>query len=140
MAPLVGSQALERPGEGWIRYLRRIIGMKQAQLASRLGISRQSLHRIETAEVEGRVTLRSLRRVAEQLGCRVEYVLIPECGSTDELVRRQAARLAERRVKDIATSMELEGQGLGPEELSRMRDELQAELMQDTPSRLWEEA
>ena len=133
--PLVGSHLLATPGEGWLRYIRRILGMTQAQLAVRLGIRPPSLQRIERAEIDGGVTLKTMRRVAEQLGCRVEYVLIPESGSFDELVRRRAAKLAERSVGDVSTSMDLEGQGLDDNELARLRDDLIAQLLRDTPKK-----
>lgn len=136
--PLIGTRVLDMPGEGWLRYVRRILGMTQSQLATRLGIKPQSLQRIEKAEIDGGVTLKTMRRVAEQLGCRVEYILVPESGSFEELVRRRAAKLAARNVGDVSRSMDLEGQGLNDDKLTRIRDDLIAQLMRETPSRLWE--
>jgi predicted DNA-binding mobile mystery protein A len=138
IAPLIGSHLLDRPGEGWLKYIREILGMTQAQLATRLGIKPQSLQRIEKAEADGAVTLKTMRRVAKQLGCRVEYTLIPESGSFVELLRRRAARLAKHQVRDVASSMDLEEQGLSHEELARLRDDLIAQLQRESPSRLWE--
>ncbi len=138
ISPLIGSHALDRPPIGWMKHVREILGMTQAQLAKRLDIKPQSLQRIEKAEADGAVTLKTMNRVASQLGCRLEYVLIPESGSYVELVRRRAARLAEKRIRDVSATMELEDQGVDDAELARMREELTARLLQDTPAKLWE--
>jgi predicted DNA-binding mobile mystery protein A len=83
------------PRGGWVRAIREALGMTQAQLGARAGISRQSVQDFERAEADRRITLDSLDRLARAMGCRVAYALVPEGGTLDDLRERRADALAE---------------------------------------------
>ena len=68
---------IPRPERGWVNAIRRALGMTEAQLAERMGITQSSLHRLESSEAAGTIGLDSLRRAAEALDCEVAYVLVP---------------------------------------------------------------
>jgi hypothetical protein len=53
---------------------------------------------LEKSEKDGSVTLKTLRRAAEILGCRLVYVLVPE-RPLDEVVTERAKLVAERQSK-----------------------------------------
>lgn len=125
------------PRAGWVRAMRESLGMTQAQLASRLGISRQSVQDLEKAEAERRITLDSLDRLAQAMGCRVVYALMPEAGTPDDLLARRADEVASAMLKPADHSMRLEGQGASAEELERQRNLLVAALLRDNPRKLW---
>ncbi|MBV8446883.1 MAG: mobile mystery protein A, partial [Hyphomicrobiales bacterium] len=65
------------PPRGWIRAIRDALGMTTVQLARRLGVSQPRITELEKSELSGSISLRSLRRAAEALGCQVVYVLVP---------------------------------------------------------------
>lgn len=125
------------PRSGWVRAIRESLGMGQAQLASRIGVSRQSVHDLEKAEAERRITLDSLDRLARAMGCRVVYSLVPETGTLDDLLGRRAKELAAALLKPTDHSMKLEGQGVGKDEMERQRKLLVEALLRGSPRKLW---
>ena len=52
--------------------------MTSGQLAKRLGVQQPRVIELERGEVSGNITVRSLERAAEALGCELVYVLVPE--------------------------------------------------------------
>ena len=74
-------EAASPPRGGWVRAIREALGMTQAQLGARAGISRQSVQDFERAEADRRITLESLDKLARAMGCRLVYALVPENGS-----------------------------------------------------------
>ena len=58
-----------------IRQRRIELGMSTTELAYLLGRSQSTLVRLEQSESEGRISLASLGRVAEALGCKLDYKL-----------------------------------------------------------------
>jgi predicted DNA-binding mobile mystery protein A len=127
-----------RPSKGWLRAIRNALGMTSAQLARRLGVSQPRIVELEQSEVSGKVTLNTLQRAAEALGCRLVYVLVPE-KPLAETVRERAELLAERQQSDIEHTMRLEDQAVSSKTASReLRDRLIEQLLR-RPARLWDE-
>ena len=123
------------PKSGWIRAIRMALGMTQQELALRMGITAQSVFRLETNERSGNIRLDSLRRAADALGCDLAYTLVPRAGSLEQTVRRQAAAVLDRRRSTVDRTMSLEDQRA---ELSASaRDELVSLLASDYP--IWKD-
>jgi predicted DNA-binding mobile mystery protein A len=93
---LVGVEAAVgvRPPEGWIRTIRKALGMSTPELADRMSISHQRAWKLERTELEDSLRLSTLRRAAEALNCRLVYVLVPE-EPLEDMVMRQAQRKTE---------------------------------------------
>lgn len=68
------------PQKGWLRGLRQTLNMNLVQISRRLGVSKQSVARLEANEADGSITLRSLRRAAEAMDCYVVYAVLPKAG------------------------------------------------------------
>ena len=83
------------PRSGWVRAMREALGMSQAQLATRAGISRATVQKLELAEGRRRITLDSLDRLAAALGCQVAIALVPHGGSLEGLREHAANAKAE---------------------------------------------
>jgi predicted DNA-binding mobile mystery protein A len=127
-----------RPPKGWLRAIRDALGMTTAQLARRLGVSQPRIVELEQSEVSGSVTLHTLQRAAEALGCRLVYVLVPE-RPLAEVVRERAEFLAERQSTAVQHSMRLEDQAVPDRRASK---ELRRQAIDDLlrrPARLWDE-
>src|ERR1700722_10624100 len=84
-----------RPPKGWLRAIRDALGMTTAQFGRRLGVSQPRIVELEQSEVTGGVTLHTLQRAAEALGCRLVYALVPD-RPLAETVRDPANLVAER--------------------------------------------
>ena len=129
---------VSRPPKGWVRAVRDALGMTTAQLAKRLGVSQPRIVEIEQTEVSGTVTLHTLQRAAEALGCRLVYALIPD-KPLAEIVRKRAEEIAGRRSTAVEHTMRLEDQAVPDKEAAReLREHMIEELMR-RPARLWDD-
>jgi predicted DNA-binding mobile mystery protein A len=127
-----------RPPKGWLRAIRDALGMTTAQFARRLGVSQPRIIELEQSEVSGGVTLNTLQRAAEALGCRLVYVLIPEKPLT-ETVSERAELIAERQLKAVEQTMRLEDQSVKDTTAAKdLRRQFVDELLR-RPARLWDE-
>ncbi len=97
------------PRSGWIRAIRDALGMSTSELARRMGLSKARVGQIEKGEREHTITLDTLERAAEALGCRVEYVLVPR-EPLDDLVWAQAKAKARAEIAAVDHTMEIENQ------------------------------
>jgi predicted DNA-binding mobile mystery protein A len=133
--PLAGAS---RPPGGWVRAIRETLGMTTRQLADRMGISQPTLVRLEKSEAAGTITLSSLERAAQALGCRVVYALVPH-KPLAETIENRAFALAEAQLAAVEQTMRLEAQGVSdPKQRKQARRQLAQDLLR-RPARLWDE-
>ena len=133
-----GPEAAMPPRGGWVRAIREALGMTQAQLGARAGISRQTVQDFERTEADRRITLDSLDRLARAMGCRMVYALVPEDGTLDDLRERRANALAEALLQPTDHSMKLEAQGVTAKERERQRKLLAETLLRGSARKLWQ--
>lgn len=133
---LAEVRVCSRPSGGWIAAVRKSLGMSMRQMAARIGITQQSAARLEANEVEDSITLKSLRKAAEALDCRLLYVLLPNQGSLQTTLSRQALKKAKEIVAAVDHSMQLEAQGVG--NLHEKIKETAEELVRNPNSKLWD--
>ncbi|MDH5379093.1 MAG: mobile mystery protein A, partial [Gammaproteobacteria bacterium] len=126
------------PKEGWIRTLRKALGMSSPQLASRLAMSKSQASQMERMEMEDRITLKQLRRVASALDCDLVYALVPKT-SIEEIVRDRARIKATSLVRKADVQMRLEAQELSEEKLKEQIQYEVERLMREMPRDLWED-
>ncbi len=113
LEPFQAAQKVLRPSKGWIRTIRQALGVSSGELARRLGTSRQLPLQLEKSEAEDRITLKSLRAVADALDCDLIYALVPRADSMQELTENRARAEAKRQVLGVEHSMALESQAVG---------------------------
>ena len=135
LRPLATSS---RPPKGWLRAVRDALGMTTAQYARRLGVSQPRIIELEQSEASGSVTLNTLQRAAEALGCRLVYVLAPERPLADT-VRERAETVATRQLADIEHTMRLEDQAVANKQVSKDLHRQRIEELLRRPARLWDE-
>src|SRR5579862_5107004 len=90
-----------RPKGGWIASLREALGLSLAEVGRQVRVPRQNVQQYQRAEATDRITLGTLRRVADALGCELVYVLVPKSGSFAELAERPAREGAARDVERV---------------------------------------
>jgi predicted DNA-binding mobile mystery protein A len=127
-----------RPSRGWIRAVREALGMTTAQLAKRMDVRQPRIVELEKAEASGNITMRSLERAAEALGCRVVYALVPHKPLTTTLEDR-ALQVAERQLSSVEQTMRLEAQGVDDQEQRKRTLKRLADDLLRRPARLWDE-
>ncbi len=111
------------PRPGWIRAIREALGMSTRELATRAGLSPQRISQIEHGESDRSLTLATLERVADALGCRVEYVLVPN-RPLDEMVWQQARAKAFSELAEVDHTMALEAQRPDADSTERAAEDL----------------
>ncbi|GAB4393641.1 MAG: mobile mystery protein A [Gammaproteobacteria bacterium] len=126
------------PKEGWVRTFRKTLGMTIRQLARRLGVNPSRVVKIETSEIAGSVTLRTLQAIADIFDCRLVYSFVPN-KDLEEILAKQADQIARKQMKRIAHTMDLEAQSLDPDWLEEQIKELSEELLRKSWKHLWEE-
>lgn len=123
------------PKNGWVREIRDALGISQSQLAARAGISRATVQQMERAEGRRRITLASLDRLAQAMGCRVAFAIVPREGSLQDVRALQALARAELLLKEkLAASP---NPNLRPRELERRKERLAAKLLRGSRRKLW---
>lgn len=125
-----------KPPEGWIRTIRKTLGMTTVQLAKRLNVQQARISEIEKSEIQNQLTLKTLMHVSQALGCRFEYVFVPE-RPLDVLLKERALTLAREKVEYVSHHMSLENQSLSEAEKEEEIKKLAEELL-DTPQKLWD--
>ena len=127
---------LTAPNEGWLRSVRKALSMSGVQLANRLGVTKASVFNTEKAELSGGVTLKKMEQMAQGMGCRFVYFVIPEKPVKDILSDRARIK-AEKIVTQASYQMALEAQALSNKQLRFEVDRLQQEILRESPSDLW---
>ena len=123
------------PSGGWIRAIRRALGMTSRALGKRAGLAQLSVVQLEESEHRGTITLASLRRMAAALDADVVYALVPR-KPLAETVTARARGLALERVRTVAQTMNLEAQTLSNDQIQAQIVELTREL-ERRPRELW---
>jgi predicted DNA-binding mobile mystery protein A len=127
-----------RPSRGWIRAIREALGMTTGQLAKRLGVRQPRVIELERGEATGNVTVKSLERAAEALGCRLVYALIPMEPLADT-IRNRASDLAEQQLAAVEQTMRLEAQEVSDNSVREGARKQLVEKLLHRPARLWDE-
>ncbi len=131
-------KTLVPPAKGWIRAIRDAIGMTGSQLANRLNVNKQRVSRIEHDEKLGKVKIKTLRNVAEAMDCVFVYAFVPR-GSLDQAVKRQAEKIAKKRMARSNQMMRLEKQELSDSEKARAMQTIIDEIVETMPKSLWDQ-
>ena len=127
-----------RPPSGWLKAIREALGMPATHLARRLGVVTSTVTRLETSEADDNISLATLRRSAEALGCELHYALVPKQALADTLEAR-ARQLAGRHMATISHSMALEAQSTSRETVDAQTRALAASMLKGSRRALWRE-
>lgn len=125
------------PRGGWIRTVREALGMTAVQLATRLRVTQQAVAEFEKSEAAGKITLESLNKLANALGCKLVYAIVPD-KPLAEIRHDRAEAKAQALLKTVTHSMQLEAQGVGKREGRRQINRFVDELLRGSPRKLWD--
>lgn len=128
---------LKTPPEGWLRTVRNALGMSGAEVAKRLGVTRARVTTAEHAELTGGITLKSMQAMAEAMGCRFVYAVIPPSGRIEDIITAQARKKAMSIVGTTNIHMALENQKLPDEKIVQEVERLTREIALEQPSDFW---
>ncbi len=129
---------LQSPRKGWIFAIRQSLGMTASQLARKLGIAKQSMKVIEESEKKGTITVTTLKKVADVLGCHVKVILIPK-EPLGDLLKKRAIDQATKIVQQTDLQMKLEKQGTDEQFQKQQIEVFAEELVRKLDRRLWDD-
>ena len=123
---------------GWIRTIRTALGIPRRSIAKKIGISEPSLSGIEEREIEGNITLKTLRKTAEAMDLILVYGFVPKDGSLKGYIKKKAYAAAKKIVLRTAHTMSLEDQAISNRRITAAIKEKTLELESTLPSFLWD--
>lgn len=127
---------LEMPPEGWLRTVRKALGMSGAALAKRMRVTRMRIAKAEMSEQSGGITLKSMQTMAEAMGCRFVYGIIPRC-RVEDIITAQARKKATALVNTTSKHMALESQVLPNERIQEEIERITRRIADEMPRDLW---
>jgi predicted DNA-binding mobile mystery protein A len=128
---------LKTPPEGWLRTVRSALGMSGAEVAKKMNVTRARITQAEHAELTGGVTLKSMQAIAEAMGCRFVYAIIPASGRIEDIITAQARKKAAAIVGTASKHMALENQKLPDDKIAKEVERLTREIAQEMSSDFW---
>lgn len=137
---LASAKPIDRlmpPPKGWIRAIRDAIGMSGSQLGKRMGVAQQTVTAIEQSEENGTIQIQTLRKVAEALGGRLVYAIVPDT-SLEAIIRDRARELALKALTRVSHTMRLEDQETSKTDLEARIDDFIRNELRDRD--LWSDA
>lgn len=126
------------PSQGWIFTIRTALRMSLRQLALRMNITAQSMKEIENRETEGGLTLKGLNEVGKALNMRFVYGFIPLDDSIENMIVKQALKIAKEAVIRTSNSMSLENQENNQIRLEKAIISRMEEIKNEMPRYLWD--
>jgi predicted DNA-binding mobile mystery protein A len=126
------------PSNGWIKAIRTALGIPRRSIAKKLGISEPTLLGIEEREVEGTISMKTLRETAEALDLVLVYGFVPKDKSLRAYIRKKAHAAAKKIVLRTASTMELEDQAISDKRIKAAIMEKTRELESKLPKFLWD--
>ena len=127
------------PSTGWIKAIRKALGMSLRQLGGRMGITAQSVKEIEEREMSSTISLKVLRQFGQALNMKLIYGFIPRSENLEDMIHERAMEIAREIVSRTSASMKLEAQENKPERLERAVIEKAREIKEKMPKYLWDQ-
>ncbi|MBK6828912.1 MAG: mobile mystery protein A [Chitinophagaceae bacterium] len=138
MLAFANLQSVVPPPTGWLKAVRTALGMSLRQLSNRLSITKQSMQEIEQREIDGSITIKSLRDAAKAMDMQLVYGFVPIDGSLEELINRRAKELATAIVLRTSQSMKLEEQENSGQRIEKAIEERATIIKNEMPKSLWD--
>lgn len=129
-------KTLFQPKNGWIKIIRKTLGMTTSQLATRLKVNRSRVIKIETDESRKALTIKTLMITANALNCDFIYAFVPK-KPLQELIEQQAYDIAWQQINNVAHNMSLEKQSLSSHQNQVQINELKEALLKQSLKKLW---
>ncbi len=138
LKPLKEFSSQMFPEDGWIKTIRQAVGLTISQLSKKAGMDPSRVSRLEKQEKEGKLTVSSLKKIANGLGMKFVYGFVPE-KTLEDIVYTQAKKIVTQRLQQLEQTMGLEAQSLSDEERKKAREDMILKTLIDDPKDFWDE-
>jgi len=110
LVPFAGTPSVSPPQRGWLRAVREALGITIREIGRKMRKTPQTVASFEKSEAANRITLQTLQHYAEAMDCQLVYAIVPQTGSLRQLAEKRARQKAEKEVRAVEHTMELEDQ------------------------------
>jgi predicted DNA-binding mobile mystery protein A len=131
------TEKLSNPVGGWIKTFQESLGISTVTLAARLGVTRNSVYKAIENEKSGGISLGQLNKMAEAMGGKLVYAIVPVEGSVEDAVLKQARKKSGKLVTRTWAHMTMEDQTEGLETKEDRIERMAQEMASDMPRDLW---
>jgi len=126
----------ELPQSGWINIARNTLNITFSYIARKLNTSPQVIKKFEQNEVDGSITINTLKKVADAMDCNLVYAFVPKAGSFENLIDKRAEVVAELLISRASASMDLELQSVNDGDSQNQKTQMKNELKHNLKN-LW---
>lgn len=139
LAASAPARVLQRPPEGWIATVRKALGISAAQLGRMVGRTRANISAAERSEQNDRITLQTMHTLAQAMGCKFVYAIVPVQDDIEDILQERARKKARGIVSRANIHMALEKQRLPTDQIEDQVERMALDLLRDPPSDFWED-
>ena len=93
------------PDLGWIKSIRSAFGITTRALAQRMNLSQSRIVHMEKGEIDGNLTLDTLKAAAKAMDCKLVYAIVPDV-SLEYVLKKRITKLAKERVSEKYSKMD----------------------------------
>ena len=126
------------PNKGWVNTMRTALKMSLRQLGNRMNFSAQNIKQIEEREVNGTISVNSLREVANAMDMQLVYGFVSKHESLEQMIEKRAKELATEIVMRTNNTMTLEDQQNSTERIEKAIAQKTNEIKSEMPKYLWD--
>ncbi|WP_338410755.1 mobile mystery protein A [uncultured Flavobacterium sp.] len=126
------------PPKGWVNTMRTALKMSLRQLGNRMNFSAQNIKQIEEREVNGTISINSLREVANAMDMQLVYGFVSKHESLEQMIEKRAKELATEIVMRTNNTMTLEDQQNSTERIGKAIAQKTNEIKSEMPKYLWD--
>tara|TARA_R110002124_G_scaffold241687_4_gene406903 strand:- start:9270 stop:9731 length:462 start_codon:yes stop_codon:yes gene_type:complete len=138
LKPFQKTEMVLVPSKGWINTIRTAFNMTMAQLGTKLGVTKQGVHKIEESEAKGSISLNSLKEVGNVLDLKLVYSFVPKEGTFEKLIDVKAEKMARKIILRTHQNMKLENQGISDDKINASIIDLTNEIKREMKKSLWD--
>ena len=131
-------QAVVIPQKGWVNTVRIALKMSLRQLGNRMNFSAQNIKQIEEREVNGTISINSLREVANAMDMQLVYGFVSKHESLEQMIEKRAKELATEIVMRTNNTMTLEDQQNSAARIEKAIAQKTTEIKSEMPKYLWD--
>lgn len=124
------------PNAGWIRYIREALCLPASRLGILLNMKQPSIVGMEENERNKKITLETLEKAANAMGCDLVYGFVPKTTMKDFIGKKQK-EASQKIMKNTNHTMVLEKQGLIEQDLKQQQDVIEEGLSHESLKVLW---
>ncbi|MCI4443147.1 MAG: mobile mystery protein A, partial [Lentimicrobium sp.] len=126
------------PPKGWVNTVRIALKMSLRQLGNRMNFSAQNIKQIEEREVNGTISINSLREVANAMDMQLVYGFVSKHESLEQMIEKRAKELATEIVMRTNNTMTLEDQQNSVARIEKAIAQKTIEIKSEMPKYLWD--